>query len=441
MQHLNIQHRFSNNIFYWCVLAAISSLLIYQYGLKGQYDVTQFSSTSNGLKDYGYWIRAAENLTQLKNPYDEDPLFKSGIFSSTIIYFFKFLLISDTNFFVFMQILNIVGLVIFLLIFKYFNSNNTILLFVLLTFSSTREILVNGQVTGILLGLFSAFYSLIIYTNNRKTILKNLNYYLLSAVAGTIFMFLMDIKPNLFLFPLSVLALIIPCRLTVLIGIFGWLLHQAYYSFTIGDVLLISWYNNLLSVVVYKENPNLYGSLGIWQLLNQVHFNQYLLQILPIITFLFCGYLSLRLSKTRSISSALFLAFSTNYFYTYFHFYSFLPILAIMVYWIFLSKHIFFAGFLVSSMEFSFNLNYLNSLLSITLLALVLILYKFPKKTDSRFFASGWITYMVLREGLFFFIPTNPYLIKSIIVMIPFAIIAFLVAKESVTTTHERVGY
>lgn len=441
MQHLNIQHRFSNNIFYWCVLAAISSLLIYQYGLKAQYDVTQFSSTSNGLKDYGYWVRAAENLTQLKNPYDEDPLFKSGIFSSTIIYFFKFLLISDTNFFLFMQILNIVGLVIFLLIFKYFNSNNTILLFVLLTFSSTREILVNGQVTGILLGLFSAFYSLINYTNNRKTILKKLNYYLLSAVAGIIFMFLMDIKPNLFLFPLFVLALIIPCRLTVLIGIFGWLLHQAYYSFTIGDVLLISWYNNLLSVVVYKENPNLYGSLGIWQLLNQVHFNQYLLQILPIITFLFCGYLSLRLSKTRSISSALFLAFSTNYFYTYFHFYSFLPILAIMVYWIFLSKHIFFAGFLVSSMEFSFNLNYLNSLLSITLLALVLILYKFPKKTDSRFFASGWITYMVLREGLFFFIPTNPYLIKSIIVMIPFVIIAFLVAKESVTTTDERVGY
>ena len=441
MQHLNIQHRFSNNIFYWCVLAAISSLLIYQYGLKAQYDVTQFSSTSNGLKDYGYWVRAAENLTQLKNPYDEDPLFKSGIFSSTIIYFFKFLLISDTNFFLFMQILNIVGLVIFLLIFKYFNSNNTILLFVLLTFSSTREILVNGQVTGILLGLFSAFYSLINYTNNRKTILKKLNYYLLSAVAGIIFMFLMDIKPNLFLFPLFVLALIIPCRLTVLIGIFGWLLHQAYYSFTIGDVLLISWYNNLLSVVVYKENPNLYGSLGIWQLLNQVHFNQYLLQILPIITFLFCGYLSLRLSKTRSISSALFLAFSTNYFYTYFHFYSFLPILAIMVFWIFLSKHIFFAGFLVSSMEFSFNLNYLNSLLSITLLALVLILYKFPQKTDSRFFASGWITYMVLREGLFFFIPTNPYLIKSIIVMIPFVIIAFLVAKESVTTTDERVGY
>ena len=109
MQHLNIQHRFSNNIFYWCVLAAISSLLIYQYGLKAQYDVTQFSSTSNGLKDYGYWVRAAENLTQLKNPYDEDPLFKSGIFSSTIIYFFKFLLISDTNFFLFMQILNIVG--------------------------------------------------------------------------------------------------------------------------------------------------------------------------------------------------------------------------------------------------------------------------------------------------------------------------------------------
>ena len=113
MQHLKIQHRFSSNSFYWCVLTALSSLLIYIYGLKTKYDVTQFSTTSYGLKDYGYWVRAAQNLTQLKNPYDEDPLFKSGIFSSTIIYFFKFILISNLNFFVFMQLLNIVGLIIF----------------------------------------------------------------------------------------------------------------------------------------------------------------------------------------------------------------------------------------------------------------------------------------------------------------------------------------
>jgi hypothetical protein len=60
---------------------------------------------------------------------------------------------------------------------------------------------------------------------------------------------------------------------------------------------------------------------------------------------------------------------------------------------------------------------------------------------DSHFFVSGWITYMVIREGLFFFIPANPYLIKSIIVMIPFIIIAFLVANEWVAPTDERVGY
>lgn len=441
MQHLQIQHRFSSNRFYWCVLTALSSLLIYIYGLKTKYDVTQLSTTSYGLKDYGYWVRAAQNLTQLKNPYDEDPLFKSGIFSSTIIYFFKFILISNVNFFVFMQLLNIVGLIIFLLTFKYLNSNNTILLFLLLTFSSTREILVNGQVTGILIGLFSTFYTLIKYLNIRKTILRKIHYYLLNTLAGLIFIFLLDIKPNLFLFPLLVVAIIIPCRLALFIGAFAWLLHQAYYSLLIGNLLLIGWYNNLLSVVAYEENPNLYGSLGIWQLLNQVQFNQYILQILPVITFMLCGYLSLRISKKRSISAVLFLAFSTNYFYTYFHFYSFLPILAIMVYWIFLSKHIFLAGFFVSSMEFSFNLNYLNSLLSIALLTLVLILYKFPKETDSRFFVSGWITYMVVREGLFSFIPTDPYLVKSIVVIIPFLIIAFLVAKESLTPKDERVGY
>lgn len=441
MEHLRIQHRFSSNRFYWFVLTVLSSLIIYIYGLKANSDLTQFNNTNYGLKDYGYWVRAAQNLTQLKNPYEEDPLFKSGIFSSTILYFFKFILISNFNFFIFMQLLNIVGLVIFLLTFKYLNTDNTILPFLLLTFSSTREIFVNGQVTGLLLGLFSTFYILIKYINNHETMLKKYNYYLLNTLAGIIFVFLLDIKPNLFLFPILVVSIIIPCRLTVFIGIFAWLLHQAYYSLLIGNLLLISWYRNLLSVVGYKENPNLYGSLGIWQFFNQIQFNQYLLQILPLLTFMFCGYLSLKIAKKRSMSAALFLAFSTNYFYTYFHFYSFLPILAIMVYWIFLSKSTFFAGLLISSMEFSFNVNYLNSLLSIALLTLVLILYKFPKKMDSHFFVSGWITYMVIREGLFFFIPANPYLTKSIIVMIPFIIIAFLVANEWVAPTDERVGY
>jgi hypothetical protein len=193
-------------------------------------------------------------------------------------------------------------------------------------------------------------------------------------------------------------------------------------------------------VVTHKENPNLYGSLGIWQFFNQINLNQSLLQILPAVTFIFCGYLSLKISKKKLISAALFLAFSTNYFYTYFHFYSFLPILAIMVYWIFLSKSTFLAGFFVSSMEFSFNLNNLNLFLSIVLLSLILLLYKFPKKSDFYFFMAGWVTSIFLRIGLFFFIPTNPYLVKSIIVMIPFTIIAFLFARESLYHSGERFG-
>ena len=119
MEHLRIQHRFSSNRFYWFVLTVLSSLIIYIYGLKANSGLTQFNNTSHGLKDFGYWVRAAQNLTQLKNPYEEDPLFKSGIFSSTILYFFKLILISNFNFFIFMQLLNIVGLVIFLLTFSY----------------------------------------------------------------------------------------------------------------------------------------------------------------------------------------------------------------------------------------------------------------------------------------------------------------------------------
>ena len=440
MQKLLIQHRFSSDKLYWYLLAFLSSIILYIYALSAKSALYQAGNTSYGLKDYGYWIRAGQNLAQIKNPYNEDPLFKSGIFSSTILYLLKFLSINDFYFFMFMQALNIAGLVIFLLSFKYLRSNNTIILFLLLTFSSTREIFVNGQLTGILLGLFSTFYTLVKYIHKYSNSLKNINYYLSNILAGITLVFLLDIKPNLFLFPLLVILIIYPCRLTLFIGIFSWILHQAYYSFIIDNLLFMDWYKNLLPVVTQKENPNLYGSLGIWQFFNQINLNQSLLQILPAVTFIFCGYLSLKISKEKSISSALFLAFSTNYFYTYFHFYSFLPILAIMVYWIFLTKSSLLAGFFVSSMEFSFNLNNLNLFLSIVLLALILLLYKFPKRSDLYLFTAGWVTNIFLRIGLFFFIPTDPYLVKSIIVMTPFIIIAYLFAKKSLRYSGERIG-
>jgi hypothetical protein len=440
MQKLLIQHRFSGNKLYWYVLIFLSSSILYIYGLSAKSNLHHAGNTSYGLKDYGYWIRAGQNLLQINNPYSEEPLFKSGIFSSTILYMFRILSTNDFYFFMFMQALNLAGIFIFLLSFKYLNTNNTIIFFLLLTFSSTREIFVNGQLTGLLMGLFSTFYILIKNAYEHKDELTNIKYYLFNVITGIILVFLLDIKPNLFLFPLLVVLIIYPCRLTVIIGIIVWVLHQAYFSLLIGNILFISWYENLLPVVTHKENPNFYGSLGIWQIFNQINLNQSLLQILPAATFILCGYFSLKIAKKKSISLALFLAFSTNYFYTYFHFYSFLPILAIMVYWIFLSKSTFLVGFFVSNMEFSFNLNNLNILLSIMLLLLILLLYKFPKKSDLYFFTAGWATNIFLRIGLFLFISTEPYLLKSIIVMIPFIIIGFLFAKELLSHSGERIG-
>jgi len=433
-----LNHRFTNTKIYWAIIIGLSCGILYLYGFARTLNQSATISDNYSIKDFGYWITAARHLNSFENPYTEVPLFKSGVFSSSILYLFRLMAWTDSLFFTAMQLLNILGLIIFLFICARINRTNTVVVLLLLSFSSTREILVNGQITGVLLGVFSALYLLMKYLEDTKKYMKKSAYSILSVISGACCFFLLDIKPNVFLFPVLVLLTKIPSRSTVMAGIFLWVSHQILFSIAVGEFLFSSWLKNLSSVVVYTENPNLYGSLGIWQIINHFYSNQLLIQYLPIIVFFILGFLSIRAAIIKPLDVALFLAFTTNYFYSYFHFYSFFPILTFILLRVLSNNSPFIAGFLVSTMEFSFIISTQNAVLSVAALTLICIFYKF--NFNMYLFIFGWISSIALRYGLIHYYLDNLYLAKSIIVLIPFFLFLISIRKQKSSTINKHKG-
>lgn len=436
--NLMINQKFTNTKIYWALVVGLSGGLLYLYGYLGTSNESETIPDNHSIKDFGYWITAARQLNSFENPYTADPLFKSGVFSSSILYLFRLATWSDSLFFTVMQVLNILGLILFLFICVRINRSNTVVVLLLLSFSSTREILVNGQTTGVLLGVFSALYLVVKQLDNTKLHMKKTSYYVFSIVSGLCCFFLLDMKPNVFLFPIMVLFTKIPGRSTILAGIFLWVSHQIFFSIALGEFLFASWLTNLSQVISYSDNPNLYGSIGFWQIINQFFSNHLMIQYLPIIVYLILGFISIRIAISKPFDIALFLAFSTNYIYSYFHFYTFFPILAFMLLRVLSINSPFIAGFLVSTMEFSFIISTQNVLLSVILLTFICIFYKF--NFSVYFFVLGWISSIFLRYGLINYYQGNLYLAKSIIVLIPFCLFLISIKKQEGSTIVKHRG-
>ena len=167
-------------------------------------DGFDIQARNESLRDYGVWVKAGENLLLDKNPYLEDVILKSGTFSSLMIYLLCKLSFDNYLFFLIMQALNILGVVTYLYIFRFTSTASTVMIFLMLTFSSTREVLVNGQTTGILIGGFAVAYRLLDAIHNQEIKTKYLRYFAL-LLASLFLIFGLDLKPNLMLIPFLVL--------------------------------------------------------------------------------------------------------------------------------------------------------------------------------------------------------------------------------------------
>jgi len=389
-------------------------------------DGFDIQARNESLRDYGVWVRAGENLLLDKNPYLEDVILKSGTFSSLMIYLLFKLSFDTYLFFLIMQALNILGVVTYLYIFRFTSPASTVMLFLMLTFSSTREVLVNGQTTGILIGGFAIAYKLLDAIHNQEIKTKYLRYFAL-FLASLFLIFGLDLKPNLMLIPFLVLIKHYKEVRVFFLSLVLWTIHQLYFSFKINDLLFFSWINNLREVVSYNTNPNFFGSIGVWQVFNFANLPALFLEVAPVITFLTMGLISLFSLRRWGINVAIFLAFFANYLYTYFHFYSFAPLLAYLIFKLLNHRHYGISGFAISSMQFSFNYESSTILfLSLGVLVMLLTLYTLPSYEATFYFCLGWVAFIPVKLSLFAILDLEPLVAKSIVALIPIVFSTFV---------------
>ena len=389
-------------------------------------DGFDIQARNESLRDYGVWVRAGENLLLDKNPYLEDVILKSGTFSSLMIYLLFKLSFDNYLFFLIMQALNILGVVTYLYIFRFTSTASTVMIFLMLTFSSTREVLVNGQTTGILIGGFAVAYKLLDAIHNQEIKTKYLRYFAL-LLASLFLIFGLDLKPNLMLIPFLVLIKHYKEFRVFFLSLVLWTIHQLYFSFKVNDLLFFSWINNLREVVSYNTNPNFFGSIGVWQVFNFANLPALFLEVAPVITFLTMGLISLFSLRRWGINVAIFLAFFANYLYTYFHFYSFAPLLAYLIFKLLNHRHYGISGFAISSMQFSFNYESSTILfLSLGVLAMLLTLYTLPSYKATFYFCLGWVAFIPVKLSLFAILDLEPLVAKSIVALIPIVFSTFV---------------
>ena len=255
--------------------------------------------------------------------------------------------------------------------------------------------------------------------HNQEIKSKYLQYFAL-LLASLFLTVGLDLKPNLMLMPFLVLIKHYKEFRVCFLSLMLWTIHQFYFSFKVNDLLLFSWIRNLREVVTYETNPNFFGSIGVWQVFNFANLPTLFLEVAPVITFLTMGLISLFSLKRWGLNVAIFLAFFANYLYTYFHFYSFAPLLAYLIFKLLSHRHYGISGFAISSMQFSFNYeSRIIPFLSLGVLVMLLTLYTLPNYKATFYFCLGWIAFIPVKLSLFAILDLEPLVAKSIVALIP----------------------
>jgi len=421
-----LSQRFRKNSIYNILIVLVLLLYLFFYGYWLNKNLNSVEPFYKTFKDIGYWIEASNYLISYQNPYSNLEGFKSGIISALVFGTIQYVPTPFGVNLIWVLIFTFFGLLGFINTFIPSNKSTSGLIFLMLIFSSTREIFINAQITGILLGVFSLFY----YTSKlEKNIFINSNYLLKNSIDvlnGFLIIFLIDSKINIFLFPVLLIIVRYKKFKSLGWGFVIWLIIQIYYSIRLNDILILSWYDTLSSVANPQINPDMYGSLGFWQIINKILQSNLILSFGPAITFLILGILSLKFSKTTNINYPLALAFSSNYFYSYFHYYSFFPLLTLFMYFILSYKSPFLFGLVASTMLISFNLTGTNLLISFGVMVVFITIFTFNLLKFDLYFIFGWCTSLGIRFLFLNEISEDDYFTKSMIVFIPLLVLLIL---------------
>jgi hypothetical protein len=292
----SLSQRFDRfNLHISLVIFLLGSYLV-AYGYSSYGEISLSSDFIETYKDVGYWIEASNNLNNYQNPYSGE-LYRSGILAASVLGLIHFIPAPLAVTLLLFNLFSLLGLIAFTNNVLPNGKTKSVVILLMLLFSSTREIFVNGQLTGILLGVFAACHYVLKLSYEKSLYMNCVLICFTKILTGLALIFLLDAKVNVFVFPVLFLIIRYKGYRFLLIGIVIWTLHHLFYSIKIGNFLLLSWYENLRFTSNYETHSNLYGSLGFWQIVNNFFQDKFLFDFGPPITFLVFGLLSLSYAR------------------------------------------------------------------------------------------------------------------------------------------------
>jgi hypothetical protein len=363
------------------------------------------------------WTLAGDLIINKADPYlATDGLFKSGTVSALLIQIASMLFGQFGSLFLLTSFLiNILGVLILMRTLGVNGVHENLLLtgFIILC-SPFREIFVNGQLTGVIYGGIGIIYLRLIKNSKMNT-------FELFALA-TLIVFLVDLKPNLTFFPI---AFIILFSKKYLVGTLSTILFAIYHfviNLYVGTFLEKSWVETLLNLNSTDSNPNLFGSISIWQIVNLTSsgpVTKMTLDIAPTLVFIIINLLVLFFVHKWPAEFCISLSFISSFFLSYSHFYSYLPILAICFllcirrrWWVGLG---FFASLFFVSFEPMNNLGLAS-------LGVFVLIFALSNKSlsvgDIKLLIFGWVSSLILRIVIIDSV-NQELLAKSVLASIP----------------------
>jgi hypothetical protein len=364
-------------------LASLCYLLFY-YRQGGVKDVGVINP---GIRDVGVYVDAGKLILRGENPY---VLIGNRFgFVGCVPFAIVSYLIPSNFETLFFQLLNLTGCLVFVFVFKkFFPRNNTGLVVVTLLFiSSTREMLVTNQITGIIMGLLaSAFYlsEIGIEKSSKKC----------TFFAAGLFVMALDLKPHLVIIFLGVYLISSKNRSLFFMTTFLWVGLHGLVDLMHQEILEFDWLKVLTDLQNQAQGGNLNDSVSFWPLINEISgFAHIPLFILTLPTILATIWLFYAAQKTP-LPQIIIWPFIVPAFSIYFHHYDLIPVTVLILLAV-EEKNIRYlllpTMFFIIPIEYS---NLQNQALVMTLLMLWKIESKFDISYSALFFS--WVGFNLL---------------------------------------------
>lgn len=389
--------------FLWLAIIFSVIIICFYYRSGGIKDLDYFGPP---LRDIGLYIDAGKAILNGENPYDTvgNRFGFIGCIPFALIATFLPESVLNLTF----QLLNILGLITFILVFNklYMNFRPELIVITSLWLSSFRETLATNQITGILLGLLSIGYYFSLRDKVQASKLKII-------FAAFSLVMAIDLKPHLSL--IFFVILVVKSRNFQLFKIvcFVWVILHGLVNLSQKKILEFSWLDTVLDLQNQAENASLGDSVSFWPLISTalgIESFPTILLFLPMLTVLICLIILLNFLTWQDAFIWSFLAPS---FFIYFHHYDIVP--AAVLFLILLQSRYFKyllipVGFFLIPIEF-------ESLRNQVLVLVIFLLWKYQLKSYISYsnIVISWSSLMLIHM-INSQITTSPKIIQSLVV-------------------------